>query len=248
MSYWNNGEEPSVKQTQTSIPSTNGLSYSGGQRIDIHVPNTIELFSGKDSYLQFNVKLAPPADGIDIATRLQLDPKLGGQSLIKNIRIYENGRSGKLLEEITDYNCKVGVQYSYDTDDSLKSMRALKEGCLTAVPDNRGTLGTSISNLINTKYNPYYKPKTIDPSLVGGQGGEFGAADFLDVKCCLPLHTGIFADALQAFPNFLFENGLRLELDLEEAPRVVKQLDSVSRFRRLAQNPVFYGIDVNGTA
>lgn len=247
MSYWNNGEEPSVKQTQTSIPSTNGLSYSGGQRIDLHIPSTIELFDGRHSYLQFSVKLAPPADGVDIATRLQLDPKLGGQSLLKNIRIYENGASGKLLEEISEYNCKVGVQYSYDTDDSLKAMRALKEGCLTDCPDNRGTLGTSISNLINTKFNPYYKPKTIDPSLIGGQGGEFGAADFLDVKCCLPLHTGIFADALQAFPNFLFENGLRIEIDLEEAPRVVKQLDSVNRHRRLAQNPVFYGIDVNGT-
>tara|TARA_R100000654_G_scaffold63920_1_gene91306 strand:- start:952 stop:2763 length:1812 start_codon:yes stop_codon:yes gene_type:complete len=245
MSYWNNGEEPPVKQTQTSIPSANGLSYSGGQRIDLHIPSTIELFSGRDSYLQFKVKILPVGGGG--ATRLQLDPKLGGQSLIKNIRIYENGASGKLLEEIQDYNCKVGVQYSYDADDSLKAMRALKEGCLTDCPDNRGTLGTSISNLVNTKYNPYYKPKTIDPSLIGGQGGEFGAADFLEVKCCLPLHTGIFADALQAFPNFLFEGGLRVEIDLEEAPRVVKQLDSVNRHRRVAQNPVFYGIDQNGT-
>jgi len=246
MSYWNNGEEPPVKQTQTSIPSTNGLSYSGGQRIDLHIPDTIELFDGRHSYLQFKVKVQEV--GGNGATRLQLDPKLGGQSLIKNIRIFENGASGKLLEEIQDYNCKVGVQYSYDTDDSLKAMRALKEGCLTDCPDNRGTLGTSISNLINTKFNPYYKPKTIDPSLVGGQGGEFGNADYLEVKCSLPLHTGIFADALQAFPNFLFENGLRIEIDLEEAPRVVKQLDSVNRNRRLAQNPVFYGTDVNGTA
>ena len=244
--YWNNGEEPPVKQTQTSIPSTNGLSYSGGQRVDLTIPPTIELFDGRHSYLQFNVKLVLPAGFGDTPTRLQLDPKLGCQSLLKNVRIFDQA-SGKLLEEISDYNSKVGVQYSYDTDDSLKSMRALKEGCLTAVPDNRGTLGTSISNLINTKFNPYYKPKTIDPSLIGGQGGEFGNADYLDVKCCLPLHTGIFADTIQAFPNFLFENGLRIEIDLEEAPRVVKQLDSVNRNRRLAQNPVFWGTDVNGT-
>ena len=49
--------------------------------------------------------------------------------------------------------------------------------------------------------------------------------DFLKAKCCLPLHTGIFADSIQAFPNFLFQNGLRVEIDLEEAPKVIKQLD-----------------------
>ena len=246
MSYWNNGEEPPVKQTQTSIPSSNGLSYSGGQRIDLHIPPTIELFDGRASYLQFDVKLFFPTlpNPADLyPTRLQLDPKLGGQSLIKNIRIYENGGSGKLLEEISEYYSKVGVQYSYDTDDSLKNMRALKEGCLTHTPDNRGTLGTSISNLINTKYNPYHAPKTADPS---PPNEFFTENDLLNVKCCIPLHTGIFADTLQAFPNFLFENGLRVEIDLVEGSQVIKQLDSVNRWRRLAQNPVFWGINVNG--
>lgn len=241
MSYWNNSEGASVKQTQTSFPSVNGLSYSGGQRIELNLPNTIELFDGRNSYLQWNCKIQFPAGGVP--TRLQLDPKLGGQVLIKNI-IISDLSSGKILEEINDYNVKTGVQYSYDSDDSLRNMRALKEGCLTHTPDNRGTLGTSHSNLINTKYNPYYKAKTADPSL---PNEEFADEDFLDVKMCLPLHTGIFADALQAFPNFLFKNGLRLTIDLEENARVIKQLDSVNRWRRIAQNPVFFGIDVNGT-
>ena len=157
MSFWRNDEDPPVKQTQVAISSTNGLSYQGGQRIDFKIPNNIELFDGRNCYVNLDVKLSFPAGAVP--TRLQLDSTLGGQSLIKNIRIFENGGSGKLLEEISDYNTKVSVQYSYNTDESLRNIRALQEGCLTHTPDNRGTLGTSRSNLINTKYNPYYKSK-----------------------------------------------------------------------------------------
>ena len=156
MSYWTNDDKPSVKQTSVAISAKNGLNYSGGQRVEFEVPKTTELFDGRNSYLKFNVKLALPTAAGTIPTRLQLDPTLGGQVLLKNIRIFENGGSGRLLEEISDYNAKVGIQYSYDSDDSLRHMRAMREGALTHTPDNRGTRGTSVSNLINTKYNPYY--------------------------------------------------------------------------------------------
>ncbi len=239
MSFWKNDEDPPVKQTQVAISSTNGLSYQGGQRVDFTIPSNIELFDGRSCYINMDVDLAFPAGAVP--TRLQLDSTLGGQSLIKNIRIYENGGSGKLLEEISDYNTKVSVQYSYDTDESLRNIRAMQEGCLTHTPDNRGTLGTSRSNLINTKYNPYYKAKTAAVENV-----DFDDTDLLTTKVCLPIHSGIFSDSIQAFPNFLFQNGLRIELDLEVPERVIKQLDSVNRNRRVAQNPVFYGADTAG--
>jgi len=237
MSYWSNDEKPPVKQTSHAISSKNGLSYSGGQRVEFEIPNTTELFDGRNSYLNFDVQLALPGAAGTMPTRLQLDSTLGGQTLIKNIRIFENGGSGKLLEEISDYNAKVGIQYSYDSDESLRNMRAMREGALTHTPDNRGNRGTSKSNLINTKYNPYYKSKTA-PILAT----PWDNTDFLKAKCCLPLHTGIFADSIQAFPNFLFQNGLRVEIDLEEAPKVIKQLDSVNRFRRTPLNAQFSGV------
>lgn len=239
MSYWKNDDRPSVKQVSHAISAVNGLNYSGGQRVDLEVPNNIELFDGRASYLNFNVKIQAPAGRAP--TKLCLDSTLGGQSLIKNVRIYESGGAGKLLEEISDYNAKVGIQYSYDSDESLRNMRAMREGALTHTPDNRGTRGSSKSNLINTKYNPYFKTKAGN---ILNQ--NWTNDDFLECKCSLPLHTGIFADSVQAFPNFLFENGLRVEIDLEEPQRVIKQLDSVNRNRRTPQNPVFYGIDNKG--
>jgi hypothetical protein len=46
-SYWENEEKIDIKQTEIAIPSTNGLSYSAGQRIDIEIPDTVKFFDGK---------------------------------------------------------------------------------------------------------------------------------------------------------------------------------------------------------
>tara|TARA_R110000868_G_scaffold58431_2_gene180546 strand:+ start:3613 stop:5427 length:1815 start_codon:yes stop_codon:yes gene_type:complete len=240
-SYWRNDEKIKVSQTQVSVPSTNGRSYTatagqGGSRMDFEIPPTVKFMDGKNSYLQFDIKLSGGA----VPTRLQLDPTIGGQSVVKNLRIYSGSR-GTLLEEITDYNAKVQIQYSYNTDDNLKKMRALKEGCLVSTIANRGTLGTSVSNCIDLSTNPYYKPVGVVPV-----GRDWGTADdFLTAKLSLPIHSGIFADSNKIFPVMMTQ-GLFIEVDLEDPARMVKQLDSVSRNRRVKQNPIFHGGDVGG--
>jgi hypothetical protein len=245
-SYWKNDEKIKVSQTQVSIPSTNGRSYTGtagqqGRRVDFEIPPTVKFLDGKSSYLQFDVKLAVPSG--EVPTRLHLDPSIGGQSVVKNIRIYSGNRA-VLLEEVTEYNAKVQIQYSYDSDDSMRNMRALKEGCLIDNIENRGTLGTSVSNNIDIRSNPYYKEVTAVPA-----ARDWGtAADFLTAKLSLPIHTGLFADGGgKVFPNLL-TNGLFIEIDLEDPARFIKQLDSVNRHRRMKQNPLFHGIDDAGGA
>jgi hypothetical protein len=245
-SYWRNDEKIKVSQTQVSIPSTNGQSYSGtagqsGRRIDFEIPPSVKFMDGKNSYLQFDIKLAVPA-GAD-PTRLQLDPFIGGQSVVKNLRIYSGNRA-VLLEEITEYNAKVQIQYSYDADDSMRKMRALKEGCLIDNIENRGTLGTSVSNNIDIRSNPYYKPVSTVPA-----GRDWGTADdFLTAKLSLPIHSGLFADGGDKIFPVMLTNGLFVEVDIEDPARFIKQLDSVNRHRRMKQNPVFHGVNAAGAA
>tara|TARA_R110000744_G_scaffold102702_3_gene197306 strand:- start:1126 stop:2943 length:1818 start_codon:yes stop_codon:yes gene_type:complete len=233
MSYWKNDELESVKQTSISIPSANGLSYGEGQRVDITIPSNIKMFDGRKSYLNFDIKLGLPEGA---PTRLTLDPHTGGSCLIKNIRIYSNMGGRVLLEELVDYNSKVALEYSYDADESLRKMRAIKEGCQMNTPANRGTIGTSTSYLVDTKTSPYFQGQTADYTTA------YDATKILTAKCSIPLHTGIFADSLKAFPNEVC-GGLYIELDLEDASRCVKILDSVNRHRRLPLNPRFAGID-----
>ena len=193
---------------------------------------------GKNSYLNFDVKLSP-----DVAvgtTRLSLDPFIGGQSLIRNIRIY-SGNRGVLLESIEDYDAKVSLEYSYNQDESLRKMRALKEGSLVETPLSRGTLGTSVSNNIDISSNPYFI-QSLQPV-----GRNYGPDDFTTAKVSLPLHTGIFADSEKIFPCML-TGGLYIEIDLQDCARSVVQLDSVSRWRRMKQNPVIRGSTGTGTS
>ena len=241
MSYWRSNDKVQLSQTQVSIPSTNGQTYtatagSGGRRVDFEIPPSVKFLDGKHSYLQFDIKLGVGA----VPTRLQLDPFIGGQSVVKNLRIYSGSRA-VLLEEITDYNVKCQVEYSYNQDESLRKMRALKEGSLLTNIKNRGNLGTSESNNIDTVTNPYYKPKSV------AYDTDFSNDDYLTAKLSLPIHSGIFADSDKVFPVMMTQ-GLYIEIDLEDPARVIKQLDSVNRHRRMLQNPVFHGVNDGGDA
>ena len=232
MSYWRNDELESVKQTQTSIPSANGLSYKDGDRIEINIPPTVQLFDGKSSYLNFDITI----NGDDNhKTRLVLDGVCGGQILLKNVRIFGNN---VLLEEISGYNVKVNMQYWYDADGSLRNLRAIKEGSLVPTVDNRGDQGGSVPVMVDTVSCPYYVAKVADPLNVDWDNNT----DFVQTKLSLPLHTGIFAESFHAFPNFLFSQGTRIEIDLEDSERCLKQLESVNRNRRLHMNPIYQSL------
>lgn len=244
-SFWRNDDKIKVSQTQVSVPSTNGRSYTGtagqsGRRIDFEIPPTVKFMDGKNSYLQFDIKIGIPATLTP--TRLHLDPFIGGQAVVRNLRIYSGSRS-VLLEEISDYNAKVQMQYSYNQDDSMRAMRAMKEGSLVTNVESRGTLGTSVSNNIDIETNPYYKPVGTVP--VGRDWGN--ADDFLTAKVSLPIHCGLFAESSKIFP-VMMTDGLFVEVDIEDPARFVKQLDSVNRHRRMKQNPIFHGVDVAGGA
>ena len=232
-SYWQADDTMRIGETIISVPSENGLEYTGGQKVQIFVPPSTKYMSGRESYLDFDVKISLPT-GTPVPTRLQLD-EMGGSSLIRNIRIYDGSR-GQLLEEINDYSSYVGVKYDYDSDDSMRNMRALREGATSHTPANRGTKGTSQTLLADTHTNPYFKRTT------GNQTTAFSNTDFLTAKCCVPLHTGIFANNDSIFP-ILLTGGLYIEIDLQDPERVIKQLDSVLRTRRTPLNPVFHSLN-----
>jgi len=233
--YWSADDSARVGEKKISIPSENGLSYSPGQKVQIFVDPSTKFMDGRETYLQFNVKLSLPSGGTP--TRLQLDKCTS--TLIKNIRIYDGSR-GQLLEEIADYATYVSVKYDYDKDKTTENMRALTEGCAVHQPDNSGDQGTSKTAMANTITNPFFKKTS------GNQNASFSDTDFLNAKITLPLHTGIFADSVSIFP-VMMTKGLYIEIDLNEAEYVLKQLDSVLRDVRTSLNPFFHSLNGSDT-
>jgi hypothetical protein len=232
-SFWKAESTIPIVQTSKAITALNGLSFEGGQELRIRVPPTTKFFQPKECYLQADIKLKGGTTTGE-ATKLQLDPHLGGQILIKDIRIYTSSEKGSvLLEEIQGYNSMVSVMRDFDTNDSEKKKRALTEGATIWLPDTRGTQGTTRSDAANILDNPFFKE---DPLTATNKRTAFNNDSFTTAKLCLPLETGIFRSD-RVYPNLL--TGLEIVITLEDAGKCITQLDSVMRGRRLALNPVF---------
>ncbi len=230
MSFWTSEEKISIGQTKVSIPSENGLSYSSGQKIDITIPREIQFFQPKESYLSLDVEIALPTGRP--STRLSFDEYIGGQVLIKDIRVYTQG--GTLLEEIQGYNTAVSVMYDYDTNDNIKNKRSMTEGTTTSTSFYRGTDGGTQSDNVNHVNNPFYTGVANST-----YSDAFDDDDYKKAKLLLPLHTGIFQND-KIFPNSM---GLRLEIVLEDNNIVFRQLDSVNKNNKLSLNPKFHSLN-----
>ena len=245
MSYWIASNKSPVSQRSVSIPAENGVDYIAGQEIRIRIDPTLKYFNPSQSYLEFDAKVVPPTysatgqDNVAAPTKLQLDTEIGAQVLCRSVRIHDN--NGTLLEEIENYNTKVAMTYDYHTNDSLRGKRALTEGSSFYNSDYRGTKGTTKSYANNIDENTYFRVPTTDPI-----NASWTSDDFINAKCCIPLHTGILGND-SVFPNHLI-GGCTITILLEDNNRVFRQLDSAMRYRRLPLNPIFNQANRFGSA
>lgn len=233
-SFWKAESTIPIVQTSKAITALNGLSFEGGQEVRIKVPPSTKFFQPKECYLQADIKLT----GGTNATKLQLDPDLGGQILIKDIRIYSSAEKGSvLLEEIQGYNSMVSIMRDFDTNDSEKNKRAMTEGATLWVPYTRGTRGSTKSGAADILTNPFFVEDPVGAASATTTGNKTTAGSFNTAKLCLPLESGIFrSEAI--YPNML--TGLEIVITLEDAGKCITQLDSVLRERRLNLNPRFH--------
>lgn len=237
-SFWEASDKIPISQKSVSVPSQNGLEYSGGQRVVIEIPKTIEYIQPKESYLKFDVKLKLPTEVLAGGpTFLQLDEVLGGQALLKDVRIYSGGAGKILLEEYQDYNVLTNVKYTYETNDVLRAKRALTEGATCHSVQNRATMGTTESHKNSIETNPYFN----QPGYVAAN--VLADADFQTVQCLLPLNTGLFSSA-KVLPVLLTE-GLVIDIILEEPGKVMRMLDQARLSTRMNSKCVFHSRNGN---
>ena len=249
--FWSSEEKLPVAQTKVSIPSDNGLSYQGGQRIIFTIPDNIEFINPINTVLECDFKIDFPATGEATTnsgagwaqTRLMLDAELGGNVLIRHIRVYANSAEMPLLDEVQDCNILAGVRYDYNVDDSMRKKRSLTEGCGMFTPAQRNVLAIPESGYINTQNNTCF-----DGNILADSTGNFkfnkpeAEAGFKTAKLLLPLHeSGIFGSSV-VFPNKVV-GGLRVELELCDANVAIKQLDSVQINNKFQSNPIFHSVD-----
>ena len=232
--FWTAEDRIPIGQTKVAVPAEHGLDYNPGQKIEFHIPSSVNFFQPKESYLKFDVLLSNPTSA---KTFLQLDGQLGGQVLIRDLRIYSGGAGRVLLEEYQNYNVLTAVKYDYELNDTIKQKRALTEGCVYYDERNRSTTGLRQDTANNLSNNPFF-----DAPSTGSRTSAEPA--FKKCKCLLPLNTGIFSNE-KIFPVGLTD-GLIVEIILEEAKNCIRTLDTTMLNRKLFGNPIF--LSSNGTS
>ncbi len=236
--FWTSEDKIPIGQQQIAVPAEHGLDYDPGQKVEFHIPASIDFFQPKESYLKFDVEISNTSNPLF----LQLDGQLGGQVLIRDLRVYSGGAGRVLLEEYQNYNVLTAVKYDYELNDTIRQKRSLTEGCVYYDNRNRSTMGLRSDTQNNLNNNPYFAA----PTAPGKRDASAAEPGFKKAKCLLPLNTGIFSND-KVFPVGLTE-GLIVELILEDAKHCIHQLDTVSRRRKLMANPICLSFNASDTA
>jgi hypothetical protein len=223
MSFWSSDSRSSYPQKSIAIPAENGKEFNQNAKIVIVVPPDVSFFQPSESYLQFRVLLNRPSDCP--ATRLQLDTVLGGQVLLKHIRILTG--TGTLISECQDYNVLANIINSYDTDRNIRNKRGVTEGTNSHNPSCR----VDTSNVEETTDGSCNHNQYFDTPPDGNSSQQWA-------KLQIPIQTSIFRSK-KIFP-VVMTSGLRVEITLEEAKKCIKNLITTTN---LTYSPKLYGVD-----
>jgi hypothetical protein len=237
--FFKSSDKIQVGQTEVAVPSENGLDYRPGGKIDLYIPPTSKFIDLSQTKLKMNVSLAiPTVNNTNGATRVQLDAETGLHSLIRSIRVF-SGRKTALLEEIEGYDILTALRFDYESNENLRAKRSLTEGATNYDPACRGTLANLKTQQGNCFSNPYFtKVQDVNTTLNTSFATTDEDYDFHVATGELHLNTGLFRNEA-VFPALLTD-GIFIEILLQDAKKVFRQLDSVNRNRRLRLCPVFH--------
>lgn len=233
--FWTSEEKIPISQKKVSIQAENGLSYDLGQQINFVIPASTGYMMPSETYLRMDVRIQYPSGEQGIP--LTLDGDLGANVLIRDIRISSGGAQNQILEELQNVNVLTALKYDYESNDNLKKKRAMTEGTILESNVSRPNQGATSTNMNNLDTNPYFS---------SSNGSELVNADYRTVKALLKLPTGIFQND-KIFPLGMTQ-GLRIEIILEDANKVFRQLETGLKNRRMKSNPVFHSINGSNDA
>jgi hypothetical protein len=235
--FWTSEEKIPIAQKKVSIQAENGLSYDLGQQINFVIPASTGYMMPSETYLRMDVRIQYPAGNASAGIPLTLDGDLGANVLIRDIRISSGGAQNQILEELQNVNVLSALKYDFETNDNIKKKRALTEGTILESNVSRPNQGATSTNMNNLDSNPYFS---------SSNGSQLINSDFRTVKALLKLPTGIFQND-KIFPLGMTQ-GLRIEIILEDANKVFRQLETGLKNKRMKSNPVFHSINGSNDA
>ena len=209
-----------IEQEVVRIPCENGLEFTGdnNNQVRFRVPRNIGLAKLSDAYIEVDVVIGNAADTTQPA--MTLDRIAGGNSCINQMTI-RSADSGRVIEQLRQYNQYAHLHYNSTTDEGLMNKRSRLEGCAESY---------LISDSPFLSMNENCKA-TDDPTNFLGSN-TVAAEQLISVDQCfkqqrrklmLPLLGGVFSTA-QSFP--LMGIPLDIEILLEKSLRCLQVVEN----------------------
>tara|TARA_R110001592_G_scaffold334879_1_gene619383 strand:- start:1299 stop:2981 length:1683 start_codon:yes stop_codon:yes gene_type:complete len=222
--FFISNEKKQLNQRSLTFNSTNGLSYIQNNKIIIEVPSeTCPFFDPSSSYLRCNVKIDLNAPAHQYL--VQMDPYLGAQILMKDVRIYN--LQGVLLEELVNVNTLANVMESYSSNQNNQQKAGLTSGQVLHNPNQRTWAASETlvekSRETNSEFNPWFSKNST------------GVVTYNTVPISMKLPGGIFSSD-KIYANGVF-SGLRVEIVLEENRNCFKLLRNATPEAVVATGP-----------
>jgi len=159
----------SVPYQSVKIPCRNGLIFNQSTQIVWDIPRNVGMADLKNACIEMDINI----NGSDNAPALQLIKTHGASSLFNRVSIRSMGR---LLEQLDNYNLMTNLKYTASQDKGTLNKRSLCEGCAPSykMQDNPFTTQNKIADT---------------GDLIDNANDTWR---YVDRKCQVPLHTGIF--------------------------------------------------------
>tara|TARA_R110000772_G_scaffold111119_3_gene214881 strand:+ start:1656 stop:3341 length:1686 start_codon:yes stop_codon:yes gene_type:complete len=168
-------------------------------QIRLNIPSFVSFLDPQESYFKFNLQMTN-ARGIIVPNK-----KGGAHSLFRNV-IIRDGNNNTTLENIEDYNSLACMVRPYTEQASIRHKRELMEG----VQHDANNSGASL-----------YYGAPVDLTGATNSATAIGTARTANViECYLKLRAGIFKGGIVPLAIM---NGLRLQIDTEDALRALHQ-------------------------
>ena len=124
-----------MNNAQIIVNEMRNSTYSLGDVLKFQLDPSVQFLNTGESYLRFNLVVGEKGQGTLTNGKADsnhyapwmLDPQLGAEALVKSLRIATLG-TGRVLEEITDYNVWAKKVKVYEGNSTVENMRQLYYG------------------------------------------------------------------------------------------------------------------------
>ena len=211
-----------IGQELVRLPCENGLLFSGdnNNQVRFRIPRNIGMAQLSSAYVEVDVQIGSTSDVTQPC--LQLDRIAGVQSCINQMTVRSHD-SGRVIEQLRQYNQYAHLHYNSTTDEGIMNKRSRLEGCANSYLISENPFVTQNENCLVSAATGAGTQAANATTASTGLSVESQCWKQVSRKVTIPLLGGVFGRAA-AWP--LMGIPLDVEILLEKSLRCLRAAEN----------------------